>query len=84
VVAADHPQRPVVLQDAAAFLQPGLGEGVVALEALEVIPVVVDRVDLGIVWTQEVAAELQLYGGSANTRSTDRSGSFFSSSRQSP
>jgi hypothetical protein len=62
VIAADHPQGAVVFQDAAAFLQPGLGEGVVGLEALELVPVVVDRVDLGVVRPQQVAAQLQVVG----------------------
>ncbi len=60
VIAADHPDRAVVLQDAAALGQPGAGELVVGLEALELVPLVVDRVDLGVVGTQEITAELQI------------------------
>jgi len=84
VIAADHPDRAVVLQDATGGLQPLAGELVVGGEALELVPVVVDRVDLGIVGTQQVAAQLQIVGGSAKIRSTDFSGRAFICSMQSP
>jgi hypothetical protein len=62
VIAADHPDRAVVLQDAAGGLQPFAGELVIGREALELVPVVVNRVDLGIVRTQQVAAQLKIVG----------------------
>ena len=60
VIGADHPQRAGGLQHAPAGGQPGAGEFVVGREARELVPVVVDGVDLGIVGTLEVALELQI------------------------
>ena len=60
VVAADHPEGAVVLQHPARFGKPGASELVIGLEGGEPVPVVVDRVDLGIVRAQQVAAELQI------------------------
>src|SRR5260221_8436173 len=62
MVAADHPQSAIILQDPAALGQPRLGEGVVGLEAVEVIPLVVHSVDDGVVWTGKLAAELEIVG----------------------
>ena len=39
VVGADHPDRAVRLQHAPHGEQPGAGEGVVGLEAVELVPV---------------------------------------------
>jgi len=61
-MAADAQQRALVLQHPPAFTQPGAGEGVIGGEAVELVPVVVDRVDLGVVGTQQVAAQLQIIG----------------------
>jgi hypothetical protein len=49
VIAADHPDRALGLEHSAAFGQPGAGEGVVFGEAAELVPLVVDGVDLGVV-----------------------------------
>ena len=57
VIGADHPERAGGLHHAAAGAEPGAGEFVVGREARELVPVVVDRIDLGIVGTLEVAAE---------------------------
>ncbi|MNQ96361.1 hypothetical protein D3C85_1119620 [compost metagenome] len=62
VIAADDPERALVLQHPAAFGQPGAGEGVIGGEAVELVPVVVDRIDLGVVRPQQVAAQLQVIG----------------------
>ena len=62
VVGADHPDRAVRLQHAARGEQPGAGEGVVGGEARELVPVVVDRIDLRLVGTVQVAVELQIVG----------------------
>jgi len=62
VIAADHPDRALGLQDAAAFRHPFAGEGVIGGEAVELVPVVVDRVDLRIVRPQQIAAQLQIIG----------------------
>ncbi len=63
MIAADHPDRAVVLQHPAAAGQPFTGEAVVGFERRELVPVVVDRVDLGVVGTQQLAAELEIVGG---------------------
>src|SRR3546814_3129569 len=62
VIAADHPDAAVRLQDALRFLEPGMGEAVVSGEAVELVPVVVDRIDLAAVGAQKVAAELKVIG----------------------
>ena len=62
VIGADDPDRTLGLQHAAAFGQPGAGEGVVFGETVELVPVVIDGVDLGIVGTQQVAAQLEIIG----------------------
>ncbi len=49
VVAADHPERAVILQHPAGGGQPFASETVVGRERGELVPVVIDRVDLGIV-----------------------------------
>ena len=49
VVGADHPDRPIGLQDPARFAQPRQGEGVVFSEAREFVPVLIDAVDFRIV-----------------------------------
>ena len=42
--------------------QPGTGEGVIGGEAVEAVPVVVDRIDLGLVGTVQIALELEIVG----------------------
>jgi hypothetical protein len=49
VVGADHPDRAVRLEHTARSQQPGAGEGVVGFKAFELVPMVVDRIDLGLV-----------------------------------
>ena len=46
VVAADHPDGAVVLQDAARLGQPFAGEIVIGREAVELVPIVVAGIDL--------------------------------------
>ena len=62
VVGADHPDRAVRLQHPASRQQPGAGKGVVGCEAVELVPVVVDRVDLGLVGAEQFAVELKIVG----------------------
>ncbi len=62
VIGADDPDGAIVLQHAPAFLHPGAGELVVGFETGELVPLVIDRVDLGIVRAQQVAAQLQVVG----------------------
>jgi len=63
VIAADHPERAVVLQDPARLLQPGAGEAVIGGEGVELVPVVGDRVDMAAIGAIEFAAELEIIGG---------------------
>ena len=60
VVGADHPQRRRRFHDAAAGQQPGAGEIVIGGKGRELVPVVVDGVDMGFVGALEVALELQV------------------------
>ena len=62
VIAADHPDRAVVLEDAARLGQPVAGEVVVDGEAVELVPVVVDRIDPAAFGPEQVAAQLQIVG----------------------
>ena len=56
VIAADHPDRAVVLQDAARLGQPFAGEIVVDREAVELVPIVVDSIDPAAFGPEQVAA----------------------------
>ena len=60
VVGADHPQRGGRLHHAAAGHEPGAGEIVIGGEARELVPIVVDGIDAGIVGPLEVALELEI------------------------
>ena len=62
VIGADHPERAGVLQHAARLGEPVAGEAVVFGEAGELVPMVVDGVDLGIVGTVQLALELKVVG----------------------
>ncbi len=62
VIGADHPDRAGVLEDAARGGEPVAGEGVVGLEAVEPVPVVVDRIDQRIVRAEQLAAKLKVIG----------------------
>ena len=60
MVAADHPERAVLAQDAAAFAEPVAGEGVIGGEIVEPVPVVVDAVDEAVIGTAQLPAQLQV------------------------
>ncbi len=62
VIGADHPQRGGRLHHAPAGDEPGAGEVVIGRKAGEFVPVVIDRIDAGIVGTLEIAAQLQIIG----------------------
>ena len=62
VVGADHPQRRRRFHDAAAGEQPGAGEIVIGGKGGELVPVVVDGIDMGFVGALEIALELQIVG----------------------
>ena len=53
---------PARLQHAAAGGEPALGEFVVAREAVELVPVVSDRIDMRIVRPFEIVGELEIVG----------------------
>ena len=60
VVAADHPQRAVGLEDPLALAQPGPGKRVVRRKAVEPVPVVVDTVHAAVVGPIERARQLEI------------------------
>jgi hypothetical protein len=62
VIGADDPDGAVRLEHAARSQQPGAGEGVIGLETVELVPRIVDGVDLGLVGPVQIAAELQIVG----------------------
>jgi hypothetical protein len=62
VIRADDPQCAGVFQDPAATGEPGVGEPVVLLEVVELVPVVVHRIDVGLIGTPELLLELQVVG----------------------
>ena len=62
VIGADHPQRGGGLHHAAAGGDPGAGEIVVSGETGELVPIVIDGVDAGIVGALEIALQLQIIG----------------------
>ena len=76
VVGADHPQRRRRFHDAAAGQEPGAGEIVIGGEGGELVPVVVDGIDMGFVGTLEVALELQIVGR-VREHQVDRAGRQF-------
>ena len=62
VIGADHPQRRRRLHHPAAGGEPGAREVIVGRKARELVPVVVDGVDMAVVRTLEVALELEVVG----------------------
>jgi hypothetical protein len=62
VIGADHPDRAVRLQDAAHSSSQAAGEGVIGLEAVELVPVVVHARRPSTGPAGQVAAELQIVG----------------------
>jgi len=62
VIGADDPDRAGVLQHAPRRRHPVAREFVIDLEAGELVPVVIDGVDPGLVGPRQLAAELQIVG----------------------
>jgi hypothetical protein len=62
VIAADHPNRPVGFQHAAALGKPCAGEPIIVGETRKPVPGLMYAVDDGIVRSQKVAIELQIVG----------------------
>ncbi len=63
VVAADHPDGAVRLQEAAAGGDPVAGEFVIGREAGEFVPILGDAVDPAVVGPQQFIGDLQIVGG---------------------
>ena len=62
MIGADHPDRAVRLQDAAAFGEPRAAELIVGRESVEPVPGVVHAVDARVVGPEKIAAKLQIIG----------------------
>src|ERR1019366_9037708 len=60
VVRPDHPDGAGRLQYAPAGGEPALGEGVIAREAVELVPVVGDRIDMRVIRALKVVGELEI------------------------
>jgi hypothetical protein len=62
VIGADHPQRAGILQAAARRHQPFAGEAVIDFKGTELVPMIVDRIHLGLVGPAQFAAQLHVVG----------------------
>ena len=62
VIAADHPDRPIGLEQAARGGQPVPGELVIGGKARELIPMIIDRIDLAVVRPMQFALQLKVVG----------------------
>jgi hypothetical protein len=62
VVGANHPDRAVLAQHAAAFDQPFAREGIVGREIGELVPLVVDAIHQAVIRPPQRALELQVVG----------------------
>ena len=62
VVAADHPDRAVILEDTPRLLEPLPREIIVGREALEFVPFVINRVDPASLRSKQIASKLQIIG----------------------
>jgi hypothetical protein len=62
VIGADHPDRAIVAQHMARRAQPVAGELVIGRKAAELVPVIVHRIDLGLVGAVQLTLELHVVG----------------------
>jgi hypothetical protein len=62
VVASDHPERTIGLQDAVCLGHPGFAERIIDRVAIELVPIIVDRVDAATLGAKQIAAELKVIG----------------------
>ena len=60
VIAANHPDRTIRFQKATRGRQPRFGEIVVNLKAFELVPIIVDGIDLGIVRAVKITTQLKI------------------------
>src|SRR5690606_12350470 len=63
VIGADHPDRAIALQNAAALGQPSARKAVVLLKVRKLVPLIIDAIDTRIVGSQQIAVELEIVGG---------------------
>ncbi len=62
MIAADYPDRAVVLEDPPRLGQPVAGEIVIGSEAVELVPIIVAGIDLAALGPEEIAAQLEIIG----------------------
>src|SRR3954447_2933952 len=62
VIASNHPDRAVFLEPPPCLLEPVASEVVVAREAFELVPVIIDGVDAAAFGPEQVPAQLQIIG----------------------
>src|SRR5690606_23819845 len=60
VVGSDHPDRAIWLEQPPRSLEPGAGEGVIMGKAVELVPIVIKGIDLGLVGPGQTLLELQI------------------------
>jgi hypothetical protein len=56
VIAADNPDGAIGLQDATGLRQPSLGKAIITAQRVELVPIIVDRIDATAFRTEKVAA----------------------------
>ena len=62
MITADDPEPAIVLQDAPHRREPVAGKLVIGLEGVELVPIIVDRVDNGIVGPEKLTLKLEIIG----------------------
>src|SRR5690606_35697023 len=60
VVSPYDPDRPAGFQHSPRSQQPGACQGIISLEALELVPMVIDSIDLGLVRPVQLAFKLKI------------------------
>ena len=60
VIAANHPDRAVRLEHTASSGKPIARKAVIGGKGCELIPMIIHRIHFGIVWSVQIAAQLQI------------------------
>ena len=84
VITANYPDRPIRFQHPARLGQPGCTKRIIGGKGIKLIPGISHRVDMALIRPRQITRQLQIMGGSANTRSTEWSANFFNSTMHSP
>ena len=63
VIGADHPQRPIRLENPATFRHPAARKSVIGGKAVKLIPGVSHRIDLAVVGPVQLTIKLQIVRG---------------------